>query len=292
MNALKSKLCLLFIAAFTILFVLTIIHVKKNKCSVVIGAKNCTEQHILSEILAILIEKKTNLTVIRSFNLGGTSICFNALNSGAIDIYFEYTGTALLDILKEPITTQPLHSYLKEQFEKKFNVTWLDPLGFSNQYVLITRSDMGLKKISEMDLYPHLRVAFDPEFSARLESSLLKSSYPFGWDPKLMDSVFLYFALLKEGVDVISGASTDGRLVDSHLIALEDDHHCFPTYEVAPIIRINSLKKFPELASIFSLIQGKIDQEEMSQLNYEVEFEGKQVNTVAKEFLKRAKILP
>ncbi|NGX47986.1 MAG: Carnitine transport binding protein OpuCC, partial [Chlamydiae bacterium] len=176
---LKTKLKTLFLFTGLFLFILFFslsFETFRGKKNIVIGSKNCTEQHILGEMLAQLVEHHTDLKVKRCFNLEGTTICFNALRSGTIDTYFEYTGTALLEILKEPLIEGPLFPYVKKALEQKYDLLFQDPLAFSNKYVLIARADSGLKKIS--DIPPNARIAFDPEFASRKEGDLLRKKYP------------------------------------------------------------------------------------------------------------------
>ncbi len=288
MKVLVAKLKILLLGliclAVALLGILGASFLSSRHCFV-IGAKSCTEQHILGEISALLLEKNSDIKVVRRFNLAGTAICFNALKTGSIDTYFEYTGTALLDILKEPLIQKPLYPHVKAVFEKKHGITWLAPLGFANQYALIARADAPFKKISDLKNYPKLRIAFDPEFSTRLEVDLLKNSYPLHWQSKLMDPILLYLSLAKDEVDVISGASTDGRLGDQRFRILKDDRHCLPKYEVAPIIKIASLERFPEVEKVFSLMTNAITVKEMARLNYQVEIERRSVQEVAAKFI-------
>lgn len=289
MKQLKVRLRLLLITSACILLTISAgfcMQTFGRGEKVVIGAKNCTEQHVVSELLSQLIERETDIQVVRKFNLEGTTICFNALKSKTIDIYVEYTGTAVLDILKEPILSGSLFDYVKETFQSKYGIIWLDRLGFSNQYVLITRRDLNLMKISDLETNPGLQLAYDQEFAARLEAKLLKAHYNGISYKKLMDNVLLYFSLASGSVDVISGFSTGGRLADPRFVVLEDDRGALPTYEAAPMITEECLEKHPELERVLRLLKGAISTEEMSRLNYLVEIEGRDVKSVASDFLK------
>lgn len=290
MNTLKIKLKIFFCACLCVLFFLFVcgsIYLKHGEKKIVVGAKNCTEQHILGEMLALLIEKHTDLHVVRRFNLEGTTVCFNALRSGNIDAYFEYTGTAILDILKESIPQGDLFQYIKETFAKKYQLIWLDRLGFENQYGLIIKSDKKIDSISKILKWKNFRLAFDPEFASRLERKYLINTYPKlkNIPFKLMDQVMLYRSLLSGSIDVISGCSTDGRLEDERFIFLEDDCQCLPSYEIAPMVRKKCLEQFPQIRSIFTLINDKISAQEMRLLNYQVEFGKKDIKQVARKFL-------
>ncbi|MDN3506573.1 MAG: glycine betaine ABC transporter substrate-binding protein [Simkaniaceae bacterium] len=284
----RAKLQKLLIATLLLaglVFLMLQSQTKASDNTLTIGSKNCTEQHILAEILAQLVETHTDLKVKRLFNLEGTSICFNALKSRTIDVYFEYTGTALLDILKEPLKQGPLYPYLKEVFAKQ-NLSYLDPLSFSNQYVLIARADSSLHNIS--DIPPHVRIAIDPELAARKDLKLLQQAYMINQQPKLMDQVLLYFSLQNNAIDVMSGFSTDGRLKSSEFRALIDDRKALPNYVAAPLVRKEVLEQHPQLISVFVRLKDQIEDSEISDLNYQVETLGYNVPSVVRKFLKDA----
>lgn len=261
----------------------------------VIGAKNCTEQQILVELLAQLIEAKApEIRVERRFHLEGTNLCFSALRSGQIDLYFEYTGTALLDILKAHYHKEmDIYNYVKKEFREKYGLEWLDRLGFSNNYVLVMRSG-NLSTFSELpDEAAHLRVGFDPEFAARPELKRLMSVYQFKepFKAMLMDQVLLYLALMKGGVDLISGFATDGRLLDPSFEVLKDDLSAFPTYEIAPLMLNKKLNQHPKLLTILGELKGRITESDMRELNHKVEIEGETVEDVVKEFIINRKLI-
>lgn len=290
MKLLKARLKLLlllfggFVAALSIIFS---IQTFSGMGRVVIGAKNCTEQHFLAEVMAQLIERETDLKVVRKFNLEGTTVCFNALKSKTIDIYIEYTGTAILDILKEPVPQGSLYNYVSRVFQERFGIKWLGMLGFSNQYTLVTRRDLGVKSITELSHVPGLEIAYDPEFSIREEAKLLKKAYGGIVCQQLMDQVLLYFSLGNGTIDVMSGFSTDGRLLDPRFVVLEDDAQCLPAYEAAPMITASSIQKHPELVSVIQKLEGAFTTEEMSYLNYRIEVEGEDVVEVASSWIEQ-----
>ncbi|NGX38996.1 MAG: Carnitine transport binding protein OpuCC [Chlamydiae bacterium] len=289
MKELKKQLWLIglsFCACLIFLILILNPFSTRGDHTITIGAKNCTEQIILAEIFATLIEERTEIEVVRR-HLEGTSICFQSLLSGDVDLYFEYTGTALLNILKETTFPGDLYSYLKERFSDKYGLIWLDRLGFSNHYGLVVRAETPYRTITDIAKDPRLRLAFDPEFTARSEFNLIKGSYPIPeeWKPKLMDQVLLYFSLLNESVDVISGETTHGRLVDSSCVFLEDNCNALPKYEVAALTSKTCLEKFPEIISLSKLLSGKITEKKMRNLNHAVEFEGVEVKDLARDFL-------
>lgn len=285
-NVFRAKLQKLFIgiALLAGLLLITLyFQTKSNINTLTIGSKNCTEQHILSEILAQLVEAHTDIKVKRLFNLEGTSICYNALKSGTIDTYFEYTGTALLEIFKEPLIEGPLYPHIKKAFAKQ-NLSYLDPLSFSNQYVLIAREESGLQTISDIPLVA--QIAIDPEFAARKELKLLQQAYSLRSQPKLMDQVLLYFSLQSKAIDVMSGFSTDGKLKNREFKVLIDDKEVLPNYVAAPLLRKEVLEQHPELNAVFALIKDKITNEEIIDLNYQVEILQRSADAVARKFLK------
>lgn len=289
MNQLTQKLkllLLLFSAIFCVLVFGAIRNHQLEKEAIVIGCKSNTEQHILAEMLAQLIEKKTEIPVIRRFNLEGTTICFNALKSGNIDLYVEYTGGALVDILKEQDYSGDLYPYLKERFVKDYAIEWMPLLGFRNQYALITRTELGVTKSSELlARSDKLRFASDPEFSARLEARKLAEVFQLKRPFQLMDQVVLYFTLLSQEIDLFVGDSTDGKLAHPEIAIIEDDLDIFPSYEAAPLIRHSALIKHPELRSLFESIEGKISTERMRMANALVDKERQPIASIAKELL-------
>lgn len=263
---------------------------------VVIGSKEFTEQIILREMMAALIEGNSDIKTEQKF-LGGTLICFNSLKNGHIDLYAEYTGTALTAILKqEPITdSQNVYYIVKDAFRERYELIWLDPLGFNNTYTLTMRRDqaqeLGVQKIS--DLASHkgkLTSGFTHEFLERPDGypGLVKH---YGWslekEPKGMDPGLMYKAIAEGDVDLICGFATDGRIPAFDLVMLEDDKQFFPPYYAAPVVRADALKKYPELEAILSKLADKIDNKAMAQLNYEVDEKGRQAAEVAKEFLRK-----
>ncbi len=289
MNQLTQKLKIL-LALFSVVLCILLFGAIRNhyleKEAIVIGCKSNTEQHILAEMFAQLIEKKTEIPVIRRFNLDGTTICFNALKSGNIDLYVEYTGGALVDILKEKEYAGELYPYLKERFAKEYAIDWMPLLGFRNQYALIARSELGVSKSSELLAYPEkLRFASDPEFSARLEARKLAEVFQLKRPFPLMDQVVLYFTLLGKEIDLFVGDSTDGKLAHPDIAIIEDDLDIFPSYEAAPLIRHSALVKYPELRTLFENIEGKISTTRMREANVLVDKERQPIASIAKELL-------
>lgn len=274
---------------------------RTNINTITIGSKHFTEQEILGEIMSILLEENTGIKVYRRFNLGGTMICFNALRAGDIDLYAEYTGTGLVNILKQKAIIDPSSTYriVKKAFEKNFNLIWLEPFGFNNTYTLTIRrtqaKSLGIKTISDIAQHRHmLRPGFDAEFLERPDGyrGLIKHyGFEFSEKPKQMDPGLMYKALAEKGVDIIDGFATDGRIPAYDLQILEDDKNFFPPYYAAPLIRKESLTKYPQLKTLLNRLSGLISNETMSKLNYQVDKEQKSPSDIARIFLSNNELI-
>lgn len=263
---------------------------------IVVGSKNFTESVILGELLAQQIERKTNLPVDRRLNLEGTLICQQALVSGQIDTYVEYTGTGLTVILKEPPSSDSAAVYekVRSEYQKRFGIDWTEPLGFNNTFAIIVRKSdaqaLNLKTIS--DAAPqtmHWKAGFGYEFIDRQDGypGLAKMyGLRFPNPPRGMDLGLTYKAVADRQVDFIAGNSTDGLIETLGLVVLEDDRHYFPPYEAVPLIRDVTAMKHPEVREALRALGGKISADEMRRMNYAVDGEHKDVKAVVSEFLK------
>ena len=295
---LKKRL-IVFFSALAILAAAILIHfVFKDSTrsqKIIIGAKNCTEQHILSEIMAQLLEEHTDLEVMRKFTLDNTFICFHALLSGDIDLYSEYTGTALLGILKQDLIQSDSYGFVKEEFETRYDLIWLAPFGFNNTYALLMNESLakrlGIRTISE--LKPHqLKIAFDPEFYARAEKQSLEKAYRLNFSKvQQMDHALLYLSLQNQSIELMNGYSTDGFIFAYQLQVLEDEKHALPSYHAAPVIRKITLRKYPQIEEVLGKLRGRISTQQMQLMNYEVEKKGKIVHDVARNFLVLEKLV-
>lgn len=272
---------------------------KTSNDTIVIGSKNFTEQIIVANMVADMIEAHTNLKVKRKLNLGGTNVNFEAIKRGGanngIDIYVEYSGTGLVDILRLKPTTDPEKAYetVKKEFKNKWNILWLKPLGFNNTYTLAVKEELAkqynLKTFSDLaKISNKLILGATMEFLERPDGYPgLKKVYNFKFkDTKSMDMGIRYTAIDNNEVQVIDAFATDGLLVSHKLKILEDDKHFFPPYYAAPIIRQDVLDKHPELKDVINKLANQISDEEMQKLNYKVDGEGQDAAKVAKEFLK------
>jgi osmoprotectant transport system permease protein len=261
-----------------------------------IGTKNFTEQLVLGEIMAQLIEAKTALVVERRFNLGGTMICHGALVNGEIDIYPEYTGTALTAILKQKVISDPEKAFeiVSAAYRERFDLRWLKPLGFNNTYSITIREadarEQGWSTISDLrENASGLRAGFTAEFSERPDGYpglIQKYDLMFG-EVRDLDPSLMYEALSEGEVDVICAFATDGRIAAYNLRQLKDDRNFFPPYYAAPVIREEILEKHPEVGNLLSILEGLIDNKTMQRLNFEVDGRKRSPARVAREWCQR-----
>jgi glycine betaine/choline ABC-type transport system substrate-binding protein len=272
----------------------------KNSGKVVIGGKNFTEQDILVYLMKYTIEEKTKLTAEVKPFLGGTNIVSQALDRGDLDIYAEYTGTGLMNILGQPLITDPQATYdkVKTMYKEQKKIIWLEPFGFNNTYTITMRADvadsLGISKVSDLvGKASDLRFGCTHEFLERADGIKgLQEKYGVQFKQvNGMDPGLTYTAVRDKKVDLIDGFATDGRIPAFNLKVLEDDKQFFPPYFAAPIIREDTLKKHPEIADALKLLAGKIDDKEMAALNAKVDLEKKDAKEVAKTWLKEKGII-
>lgn len=262
---------------------------------IVIGSKNFSEQALLAEIVAQHLEARLHRPVVRRFYLAGSYICQQALLSGRIDAYVEYTGTALTAILHDPIQSDPstVFARVKNEYKQRFGMEVMPSLGFNNTFAIVVRGEdarrLNLKTIEDVARYtPQWRAGFGYEFMERPDgyAGLAKAyGLEFSSTPRILDLGLLYRALLDKQVDLVAGNSTDGLLAARDLVILDDDKHYFPPYEAVPIVRQDTLTRFPEMRSAFQELSGKISDAEMRKMNYAVDGERRDIAEVAREFL-------
>ncbi len=262
---------------------------------IVVGSKNFTEQLVLGEIIAQQIENKTHLPVERRFYLAGTYICQQAILGGRIDVYPEYTGTALTAILKQQPSSDPQKAYeqVKTEYAREFNLEVGQTFGFNDAFAIEIRGEdarrLSLKTISQAAAYtPKWRAGFGYEFMERPDGYKgLAATYGlrFAESPRIMDLGLLARALKDKQVDLAAGNTTDGLIPALDLFVLEDDKHYFPPYEAVPIIRQQMLAHHPEVGQALNELAGKISDDDMRQLNYAVDGQHRDVKQVVKQFL-------
>ncbi|MBD2777168.1 glycine betaine ABC transporter substrate-binding protein [Iningainema tapete] len=260
---------------------------------IVVASKGFTEQDILSELLAQQIEQVTYLKVNRR-RFTSALITHQALASGKIDSYIEYTGTAFTVILKQKVINDAkiVYARVKQGYAKKFNLEVMKPLGFENTYAMVIRGEdakrYNIQTLSDAAKYASKwRGGFNYEFMEREDGfpGLAKTyGLHFGQSPRTMESGLIYRALLQKEVDLINGNSTDGQISRLGLAVLKDNLHYFPPYEATPIVRKETLKKYPKLKQAIAQLIGQISADEMQQLNSLVEGELRDVKDVVREF--------
>jgi osmoprotectant transport system substrate-binding protein len=266
-----------------------------------VGSKNFTEQYILAEMYAAVLEN-AGFTVERKINLGGTLIAHQALVSGEIDLYPEYTGTALSAVVKGEMSTDAdkVYTQVKDFYAKQFNLTWLKPTGINNGYVIVVRQETAeannLKSLSDLakvsktlvfgggaefpdraDGLPGLKRVYDAEFKEFKQFAKLGLRYD---------------ALEQKDIDVANGAATDWQIGSKNLVPLADDKGLFPPYYVAPVVRQDVLKANPKVAEILEAVGTHLDNDKMRVLNAKVETDHEEARDVAVDFLKESGLLP
>jgi osmoprotectant transport system permease protein len=277
--------------------------------AIVVGSKNFTEQVVLGEILAQTIESRTGLPVDRRLNLGGTLVCDEALRSGDIDVYVEYTGTALTALFNEPVTagaagtpdrgstpsiSARVLSRVKELYASR-GVTMLPGLGFNNTFAILVRGNEARKhqltRISDLSAVARRwRAGFGYEFLERPDGFAgLARAYglTFREPPRVMDLNLIYRAVAAGEIDVTAGDATSGLIQALNLTMLADDREYFPPYDAVPVVHAATLLRYPELDSALRSLAGRISAADMQRMNHEVDGLRRDPREVARAFLQR-----
>ena len=268
---------------------------------IVIGAKNFTEQVILGELLAQEIEAEGGGPVGRRFWLAGSYLCQQALISGRIDAYMEYTGTALTAILKQPLppvgqrSPEAVDATLARLYRQRFQVRVGPELGFQDTFAMVVRGDdarrLGLKTLSDVArLAPQWRLGVGYEFAERPDGLRgLTATYGlhFAGTPRTMELGLLYRALGAHQVDIVAGNSTDGAIQALGFVALVDDLHYFPPYEAVPLVREEALGRWPAIGKAVQRLAGKVSEDEMRAMNLAVEARHQDPAEVVRSFRSR-----
>jgi len=274
-------------------------------CSVVtgkhvltVGSKNFTEQVVLGEVIAQHLERRLHQKVERRLNLGGTLLAHQALLNREIDLYPEYTGTALAAVLKQSTGTDPaaVLARVRSEYLRNFHVEWLDSLGIDNSFVMVVRgADARTNHLETLTDAAKVAGGWELgvgyEFQQRADGmASLDAMYHMKWkgSPKSMDLGLLYQAIGQNQVSMIAANATDGLLSKLDLKVLEDDKHAFPPYQVCIAARQDQLQQVPGLREALLELSGKFTNQTMQQLNYQVDGEHLPVAKVAAEFLQRA----
>jgi len=259
---------------------------------VIVGSKNFTEQIVLGELVAQVIERH-GLNVERRFNLGGTAIAHQALVSGGLDAYVEYSGTALTAIFDMPPSTNA--TLVLELIRNRYaalGVTVLPRLGYNNTFaILVRKADadrLGLRSIGDLNKFSRARAGFGYEFLERPDGLTgLAAAYGLSFEgqPRTMDLNLIYRAVASGEIDVTAGDMTSGQIEALNLVVLEDDRRYFPVYEAVPVVRAGVLLRYPQVAEALRRLEGVISNETMRRLNYAVDAEKQDAFQVVKEFL-------
>lgn len=261
-----------------------------------IGSKTHPESRLLAEIIAQTIEQNTDLKVRRRYGLGGTLICFEALQTGEIDIYVEYTGTVLSAILKksyEGQSAEETYDYIAKEIKEKFKLAAGPTMGFSNSYVLITDRKLGLKNISELQNRTDLKYGFSNEFIKREDGFLgLNKHYNLQLPtPHGLEHGLAYKALAEGQIDVTDAYSTDGRLMEYNFQLLQDDQYFFPDYSAFPFVRQSTINQHPEIMEVLTLLENILDEKKMQELNHRYEIDKESPAVIAFDFLSSQNIV-
>jgi osmoprotectant transport system substrate-binding protein len=269
---------------------------------IVIGTKNFTESLILGELMAQMIEARTSLKAERRFYLAGTYICHQAILAGRIDVYPEYTGTALTTILKEKPAgdEQAVYQRVKSEYETRFGLTLGPGFGFNDTFAMEIRGEdarrMNIRTLSQVVAFtPRWRAGFGYEFMERPDGYRgLVATYGlrFAEKPRVMDLGLLTRALHDHQIDLAAGNTTDGLIPALDLFVLEDDRHYFPPYEAVPVIRAITVREHPEVEQAIAQLADKISDEDMRRLNYAVDGQHRDVKEVARDFLHSKGLAP
>ncbi|WP_394022912.1 ABC transporter permease/substrate-binding protein [Anaerococcus martiniensis] len=297
----KTILISLILATLLTLLSLTPFGAKSPKKLVAAG-KLGAEPEILINMYKELIEENTDIEVELKPNFGKTSFLYEALKSGSVDIYPEFTGTITSSLLNDDIgeiSNDPTEVYelARDKIYEQDKLSLLKPSEFQNTYAIAVREDFAnennLEKVSDLKNVEDSAVAgFTLEFNDREDGNRgLKSLYNLDLDVKTMEPALRYTAIANGSIDITDVYSTDSQIITNKLKVLEDDKKLFPPYQAAPLLRSETLEEYPELEEILGKLAGKINSDEMTKMNYMVDVEGKSANEVAREFLIKEKLI-
>jgi osmoprotectant transport system permease protein len=268
----------------------------RSSGAIVVGSKNFTEQVILGEIVAQAIERETELSVQRRLNLGGTLICDRALMTGDIDVYVEYTGTALTAIFHQPPSNDPaiVRNTVRHLYGDSGR-TLLAPLGFNNTFAILVRASdaraKGLRTIDDVaKVAPQWLAGFGYEFLERPDGypGLAKTyGLAFRSPPQVMDLNLSYRALASGQVDLIAGDATAGLIKSLDLFQLEDNRQYFPPYDAVPVARASTLLRYPQVRKALEGLAGRISAAEMREMNHAADARRESPTDLARRFLDR-----
>lgn len=284
-----------------LLIVLTGCSANGKKKAIRVGSKNFTEQVVLGEIIAQHLQNRLpNLSIERRLNLGGTLLAHQALRSGELDLYPEYTGTALAAVLKAPLETDPAQvlAHVRAQYQQQFQVDWLDPLGIDDTFAMVVSGKRArtesLTSLTDAIKSPAGWILGEGyEFAQRTDGlAALNRVYHLRWTApaKTMDLGLLYQALEQGQVTMAAANSTDGMLAKLDVKVLTDDRHAFPPYQLCIAAREDTMRDIPGVREVLAELSGKFTNRIMQDLNYQVDALHRPVAEVAAGFLKQARL--
>lgn len=294
-----TALSIISIVALSIM-ILPLLNFKEQE-EIVIAGKLGSEPEILINMYKLLIENETDLTVQLKPGFGKTSFVFNALKSGSIDIYPEFTGTAISEFLKEEAINnnqEDVYHQAKEGMMNKFGMVMLSPMKYNNTYALAVSKEMAetydLQSISDIKpIQETIKAGFTLEFNDREDGYLgIQNRYGITL-PNIttMEPKLRYQAIETGNIDLLDAYSTDSEIRQYNLQVLVDDQQLFPPYQGAPLLRKETLDKYPEIETALNKLANRITDDEMREMNYQVNVEGKNVEDVAREYLIKAGLL-
>jgi osmoprotectant transport system permease protein len=267
---------------------------RRTSGAIIVGSKNFTEQLVLGELVAQIIERDTGMTVHRRLNLGGTLICDGALLTGDLDVYVEYTGTALTAVFHQPISTDAGAVFeTVRMLYARTGRTLLPPLGFNNTFAILVRgADARALRLRTIDdaarESSHWRAGFGYEFAERPDGfpGLAKTyALRFPDSPRVMDLTLSYRALASGQVDLIAGDATAGLIKGLDLAPLDDNRHYFPPYDAAAVARAETLLRYPEVRVAIEKLSGRISADDMRALNYAADVEHHDIGKIVRDFI-------
>lgn len=272
-----------------------------GKKDIVIAGKLGSEPEILINMYKLLIEEETDLRVELKPGLGKTSFVFNALRSGSVDMYPEFTGTAIAEFMKETAVStdrNEVYEQARQGMKEKFDLTLLEPMDFNNTYALAVPENIAeeynLQSISDLKaVEKKLTAGFTLEFADREDGYVgIQKLYGIQFENVVtMEPKLRYSAVEKGDIHIVDAYSTDSEIREHGLVVLEDDKSLFPPYQGAPLLRQETLDQYPEIAEALNQLAGKITSDEMREMNYQVNVEGKSAEEVARTYLKSAGLL-
>lgn len=273
----------------------------QKKETVIIAGKLGPEPEILINMYKLLIEQESELQVKLKPNFGKTSFLYEALKSGDIDIYPEFTGTVTSSLLKEipKVSNDPKEVYqvARDNIKSQDKLAFLKPMAYQNTYAIAVKREFaeenGIKTISDLKkVEDSAKVGFTLEFNDREDGNKgLQSLYGLSLNVQTMEPALRYQALEKGDIQIIDAYSTDSEIKEYDLLILKDDKHLFPPYQGAPLLSQKTLDKHPELAKILNKLAGKISEDDMIEMNYQVKVKGKSAEETARTYLKKQSLI-